>query len=906
MKDKPNTTARLVPAPMPTAPTPVDVVVHTHWDREWYMDRETTLARLQAVMERVADDLDAARLAQFLFDGQTVALEDLSSCATASLMQRLMAHAQAGRLVLGPWYVASDEFLVSGESLVRNLALGLQQSRGWGGAQAVGYLPDTFGHTAQMPQILRQFGIAHAVVWRGADAPQDLFDWYAPDGSAVSTVYLSEGYYLHPLHGPDWAIATESLLQRLQTRRHPELGGPLLITHGGDHLAPHPQLSERMAAFNRLQSRFELRQRTLLEHVQQLSATLAPRPALHGELRSNGGAFVLPHVLSTRRHLKRLHQAAEDRLLGVIEPLMAKWGADEAAHDALDRAWRLLLQQQSHDTICGCSVDEVHAEMALRLHQLQRGLDSLQRRVMQRAGMIDWDRHLADAPTAGGASEQPLARESRVFDDDHRFTLFNPLPRPRKGWFEVSLFLHGRRRNRLHIQDEQGIELTAEILKAEESFELTSPLDEFPERMNGWRYAVAVRDELDGLGARNLWIRQESPNEPIGGIGPPAGPQPCSTVGRVIDNGAWRAELDGQGRLLLTDLAQSPPVARRLDVISELEAGDAYNHSPLPGRPPVCAPHWSSAGGRSTARVQELAVQIRMTLPAGLNEDRSGASKDQVTCEGLLTLRLLGDEPLLRLQLQWHNRARDQRTRLVLGGVPSLTNPTWRDTAFAWTAHQVQLSEIPEPIVGREAPVCVQPSLSAVAAGPWMVAHRALHEHEIIHDPAPQPDGACAGYALGLTLVRSVGWMSRRDLRTRGAGAGPDLPTPRAQCLGEDHFEMVLLAHPQGSPSHDALQAAQTLRRPLLALRGHARSRTPSILMNAQGLEVSACRRLRDGRLELRLWNPTEKPVELEGPSESWIRVRADGHVQAGLLDMRQVGPHEIVTLRSTMAWDQA
>ena len=52
-------------------PTPVDVVVHTHWDREWYMDRETTLARLQAVMDRVADELDAGRLAQFLFDGQT-------------------------------------------------------------------------------------------------------------------------------------------------------------------------------------------------------------------------------------------------------------------------------------------------------------------------------------------------------------------------------------------------------------------------------------------------------------------------------------------------------------------------------------------------------------------------------------------------------------------------------------------------------------------------------------------------------------------------------------------------------------------------------------------------------------------------------------------------------------------
>ena len=466
-------------------PTPVDVVVHTHWDREWYMDRETTLARLQAVMDRVADELDAGRLAQFLFDGQTVALEDLRSHAPATLMQRLRVHAQAGRLILGPWYVASDEFLVSGESLLRNLALGTELSGQWGGAQALGYLPDTFGHVAQMPQILQQFGISHAVVWRGVDASVDLFDWHAPNGSSVAGVYLTEGYYLHPLHGPDWSSATQDLLQRLLKRRDPAAGGPLLLTHGGDHLAPHPQLLQRMQAFNRLQTGFELRQRTLFEHAQQVCSSAVQRPVIQGELRSNRTAFVLPDVLSTRRYLKRMHQAAEDRLLGAIEPLMAKWGADPAALDALDRAWRVLLQQQAHDSICGCSTDEVHAEMVLRFQQLQRSLDALQRRLMHRAGMIDWDRHLTANASATSQTTPERADESRVFADDTCFTLFNPLPRARQGWFEVSLFLHGPKRDRLRIQNAQGHCLPVQILSAQESFELISPLDEFPERMNG-------------------------------------------------------------------------------------------------------------------------------------------------------------------------------------------------------------------------------------------------------------------------------------------------------------------------------------------------------------------------------------------------------------------------------------
>jgi hypothetical protein len=884
----------------------VDVVVHTHWDREWYMDRETTLARLQAVMERVADDLDAARLAQFLFDGQTVALEDLLSCTPANLMQRLKAHAQTGRLVLGPWYVASDEFLVSGESLMRNLALGMELSQAWGGAQAVGYLPDTFGHAAQMPQILRQFGIDHAVVWRGADAPEDLFDWCAPEGSRVTTAYLSEGYYLHPLHGPDWQSATESLLQRLQAQRDRALGGPLLLTHGGDHLAPHPQIQERMEAFNRLQSRFALRQRTLLEHIRQLGASEAPRPVLHGELRRNSKAFVLPDVLSSRRHLKRLHQAAEDRLLGEIEPLMARWGADEAALDALDRAWRLLLQQQAHDSICGCSTDEVHAEMALRFQQLQRGLDALQRRVMQRAGLIDWDRHLAQTGPAGDDAAPMRGRESRVFDDDRRFTLFNPLPRRREGWFEVSVFLHGTQRDRLCIQDESGNDLPSEILQAEEAFELISPLDEFPERMNGWRYVVAVRGEWEGLEAKRLWVQDGPRPESNDGdtataatASPAPSPAPSPTACSMIDNDAWRVELDEQGRLWLTDLRQPPAVARRLDVISESDAGDTYNHSPPKGCVPVSAQQWRHTGGRTTRHLQELQVEIRMTLPAGLNEDRSGVLQDQAICEGLLTLRLLGDEPVLRLQLQWHNRAADQRTRLVLAGLPATTTHTWRDTAFAWTAHPVRLSEIPEPIGRREAPVCVQPSLSAVAAGPWMAAHRALHEHEIVRDPDAQAEG---GYALGFTLVRSVGWMSRRDLRTRGVGAGPDLPTPQAQCLGEDLFELMLLAHPQDSDPHAALQAAQILRRPMLALRGHSQSDSPDLDVGDLRLEVSACRRLRDGRVELRLWNPTPEAVMIDGYFQDWTRVRADGHAREGR-DVRRVAPHEIITLRSTEEW---
>jgi hypothetical protein len=185
-----------------------------------------------------------------------------------------------------------------------------------------------------------------------------------------------------------------------------------------------------------------------------------------------------------------------------------------------------------------------------------------------------------------------------------------------------------------------------------------------------------------------------------------------------------------------------------------------------------------------------------------------------------------------------------------------------------------------------------------------MLVHRAMHEYEIIPDPFAVNGG---DLALVLTLVRSVGWMSRRDLRTRGVGAGPDLPTPQAQCLHADQFDMMLVAQsPQDAP-HEALRHAETLRRPLMALRGHTTEWGPELNLAGQGLQVSCCRRLADGRLEVRLWNATQEPVAVDLMRFPCKVVRADGQAlndQTGSANLT-VAPHAMVTLHSTQPWSR-
>jgi mannosylglycerate hydrolase len=871
------------------APRTVDVVVHTHWDREWYLTREATLVRCAQVMQQVLAQLEDGRLPSFLFDGQTAAFTDLLAVAPPALAQRLLHQAAAGRLVLGPWYVMADGFLVSGESLLRNLEMGLADAQSLApkvGAQRVGYLPDSFGHAAQMPQLLAQFGITTAVLWRGADATHHTFDWRSPDGTTAAVVWLPEGYYQHPLNLPQWQEPLQALLAKLAARTP---NGPLLLTQGGDHLAPAPQLAQRLAAFNAGQANWHLRITTLAEHVTQALAANPVRQLITGELRHNQAAFVLPDVLSTRRYLKLAHQLCEDRLLAEAEPMLACLldttnppSASDALTHSLQRAWRLLVQQQAHDSICGCSLDAVHAEMQQRFVQLHQQLDALRQQVLAAAGAISLVQHGAGAGLD-------------VWADDSRCTLFNPVPLQRSGWWQVQVFLRGELHSALQVSDSTGAELPCVLMAAEAAHELVSPLDDFPERNAGHRYTLAVQAQLRGLGTLALHVKGLASHQP----------QPAASHAQHISNSAWHVALGSSGELVLTDVLSGAVHHQALSLLWQPDAGDSYNYSPphaADGQAPtaVHTTTFTLVQVRHAGPLQEATLHISQTVPAALDTNRTGPTPHTVTNTGTLVLQLLGDEPYLRAQLRWAHRAQDQRTRLLLPlllplplPLPAAADVLHTDTAFTWTARPVVLAQVPATPTRSEMPAVVMPSLSAVAAGPWAVAHRALHEVEVMQHAGQR--------WLGITLVRSVGWLSRRDLRTRGVGAGPDIATPGAQCLtadvGEHVFDFWLCAgSATADPSHTrALQAAERLRRPPLLLRGHASSTTVADTGNPV-LQTSSVRCCATGALELRLWNPTGQAQPTTLSEANWQVVRADG-TPTGQAPTA-VPAHSIFTLR--------
>src|SRR5690349_7596891 len=192
--------ADLAPAPAapPTAPTtPVTLLVvsHTHWDREWYLPFQLYRIKLVRLIDRLLAILqDDPRYAHFMLDGQTVVLEDYLE-VRPDRRAGLAEHIGSGRVLAGPWYILPDEFLVSGESIIRNLQRGTRIAREFGASMPVGYVPDPFGQISQLPQLLRGFGLDWAVFWRGVgDVGGTEFAWQGPDGSQVLVTHIPRGY----------------------------------------------------------------------------------------------------------------------------------------------------------------------------------------------------------------------------------------------------------------------------------------------------------------------------------------------------------------------------------------------------------------------------------------------------------------------------------------------------------------------------------------------------------------------------------------------------------------------------------------------------------------------------------------------------------------------------------------
>lgn len=363
------------------------IISHSHWDREWYLPFETFRVELIELVDSLLNILEHNSDFIFHLDGYTLLLQDYLEIKPQN-RELIKKYVKSGNLLVGPWYVLSDEFLTSGESTIRNLLYGTSDAKELGAVMNVGYLPDQFGHIAQLPQILKGFDIDSAVFARGIQDGIAEHIWHGLNNDSTLAISLTHWY------GNAQQIPTsKSELDRYLTEASKKQGKTtlsknLLLMNGCDHIFPQEKLSEALKAYN---GDWSLKHENLPSAIKKIkdSTDLNSLPVRYGELRDDNDKFILASTHSSRVYLKLQNYSLQTTLEKELEPLSSLLLAtNKGAYpfNEIKYAWKLLIQNHAHDSICGCSVDEVHREMEVRNEKVFEFTNKLQKNLLDKLG----------------------------------------------------------------------------------------------------------------------------------------------------------------------------------------------------------------------------------------------------------------------------------------------------------------------------------------------------------------------------------------------------------------------------------------------------------------------------------------------------------------------------------------
>ena len=337
--------------------------LHTHWDREWYREFEIFRMRLLRVFDNVLDLLSANKIPCFYFDGQVAALQDYLEIRPEKeeLVRNLIF---SKKLFIGPFYCLVDEFLTDKTCFAKNLEIGIKTALDFGCTDFIGYLPDTFGHSKNVPDILRDFGIDKCIVWRGCgDFPSD-FKWCGMD-----TVNLVRGYFQDVFSLKCDIEKKAEILKKNLDLISEKSGNFLLFPIGADHLGVEKDINDQILAVNEiLKEDYNIKLSSPFEYFKRVQSNFE-KFRFDDELRDNSKTFILPGTHSSRLDLKRMNVECTHKL-DLASKFVKFQKSEEKYAKVLEYAYKLLLQNQAHDGICGCSTDDTHSENIIRYKKI--------------------------------------------------------------------------------------------------------------------------------------------------------------------------------------------------------------------------------------------------------------------------------------------------------------------------------------------------------------------------------------------------------------------------------------------------------------------------------------------------------------------------------------------------------
>lgn len=808
-------------------PLTLHVISSTHWDREWLNTFQQYRVQLVDLLDTVLDLLDRdPAFWRFMLDGQTCAVEDYLEIRPERA-EDIEKYTRGGQLELGPFYVQADEWLTSPEALIRNIQVGSSIARKFGREMRVAYLPDQFGHVGQMPQILEGFGIDSAFLMRGTNksAESSQLWWESPDGSRVlvqSEEYWRVGGILR-CNRDYIPVGLEAEVERLRSRT---TANALLLVNSGDHRSPLPHLAEIVQEFSETRPHRMVHSTlgAFMEDVKK--SNLSGIPTISGELRDgmdNEEASVsLYNCGSSRIYSKQAAQRCSDLLEKWAEPFCGIASQIGFKHPSglLWQAWKYLLQNCPHDSICGCSLDRVQDQMMTRFESAQEIADKLTRRAM------DFISQKID----GGKIPSGAAR----------IVVWNPSVFRRSGVVEMILDAPKGWKGQICLIDSAGRRIPAQPVskRMADEFDLLSCTMWSEGRANPWAISFEAED-MPAVGYRVYGVLNEDAmtNSPL------------KWGDDWAENEFVKLSIAGNGSVTIEDKA-SGAVFVGLGVFEDGgDKGGGYH---------FCSPEKDKVVTSENVKAKvELVdsgpvrvvfrVELTMRVPERLNARRNVRISRTVPLKIVSYVTLGAKSKSIKFRTVVWNSAVDHRLRVIFPtGLSSDIAKV--DGHFDVLDRPVELSKKPWKTEHLRRWVDISDDSAGMA-----VMNYGLPEYEVT-------DGRTQ--TIYQTLFRSNTYLTKEWW--------PTVRSPKAEMLGNSEYEYAVYAHAGDWKMGDVIRIAEHTMPPMKALQafretpGEMSGKMPpeqSLVSVESPIAVTSIIKKADNRdsLIVRLYNPDSK-----------------------------------------------
>lgn len=726
----------------------IHVYAHTHWDYEWYFTSSESIIQLIYHMDEVISALKEGILKTYLLDSQVSILEEylLFMPEKTETIRQLV---KEGRLQIGPWYTQSDELIIAGESMARNLWYGMKYAAGLGKCLKIGYLPDSFGQSKDMPKLYQGFGIHDALFWRGV--PDDIcsrreFRWRSSDGSEVLTCHIRDGYfYGGNLIYTDDVNHVEERIQQGAVSEHQ------LLSLGGDQRYVDFNLHKRLAYYNERSTHdFHYIESDLVTFFDELRKE-ENLPCIEGEFIDASVSKIHHSIYSSRYDHKELNDRIERRIIYQLEPFMVMQMAMciQPKTSVLEKLWKKLLLNHAHDSACGCNSDQTNQSI------LQRLIDCDQMSSM----MLDYQvRKLSES--LEGVKENDLI-------------IYNTLPYTRT---HTQILHISTRYEHFIICDDHGAPIPYDLYACERVYSGSIRKDEKTYDPDLYYYETQIMVSLKLAPTSVNIFHIEETTAPVN-----------IPYTESIENDYYHIRfIDGKLNLFCKSTGEE--IHDFIYVEDGGDDGDTYDYS-YPEHDHIAHLHFDDAQvSCSGDTISIMKIKGKWILPENLKEREAGIVNTSCAYQMQITL---DHSDCIGIELQVDNQAIEHRMRAIVR-THIESDESIADTPYGTIRRSCDVEHMKDwkEYGYREEPTPIYPMLHHVTlkqeTGFASCFVKGIKEYEILNHQD-----------IALTLFRSVPWLGKPDLKRRpGIASGNEfryIETPDS-CLKKTlHFAFSIV-----------------------------------------------------------------------------------------------------------------